>query len=97
MKIWLDDIRPAPDGFIWAHDLFELAALLETHKDQIELMSFDHDLGDGIPDGYMIIKWLAEHYLNRWPETIRVHSANPPGAKNIRCYAEFIYNRVLST
>jgi hypothetical protein len=29
MKIWLDDIRPAPDGFTLAHSANEAIALIE--------------------------------------------------------------------
>ena len=37
MKIWLDDIRPAPDGFTLAHSVNEAIALIEkAEKDGIE-------------------------------------------------------------
>ena len=29
MKIWLDDIRPAPDGFTLVHSVNEAIALIE--------------------------------------------------------------------
>ncbi len=88
MKIWLDDCRTPPQGFYWVKNLAELIELLENDKSVIEIMSFDHDLGepDEEPSGYDIIKIMAEKYLDRWPEEIRVHSANPVGAKNIRCF-----------
>lgn len=90
MKIWIDDIRSAPREFIHIKTLSELKSLLEKNADAIEIISFDHDLGDGEPDGYQIIKWLAEHHLERWPQMVKVHSANPVGSENIRQYDKFI-------
>ena len=90
MKIWLDDVRSAPEGFTHhVHSLPELKELLEVLRPDthIEAISFDHDLGENQPDGYEIVKWLAKYHLDRWPKEIAVHSANPVGAENIRQYA----------
>ena len=95
MKIWLDDLRPPPKGFFHVRTLLELQTLLASSLDVIEVMSFDHDLGDGEKDGYQIAKWFAENYLERWPLVTRVHSANPPGAANIRAFDEFVRKRLL--
>lgn len=43
MKLWLDDVRPAPEGWLWAKT-YEEAVTLFTHYDITE-MSLDHDLG----------------------------------------------------
>lgn len=100
MKVWLDDLRPAPEGFIHVHNLDEFIRLLTDKDERIEVMSFDHDLGQDESgreelSGYDIIKWLAENYLDRWPTVVRVHSANPVGAENIRCFDEFVRKRLL--
>lgn len=96
MKIWLDDVRPIPEEFTdHVRNLKEFQELLASNSEVIEIMSFDHDLGEE-EDGYQIIKWLAEYHLDRWPEKTFVHSANPPGASNIRAYDTFIRNKVLA-
>lgn len=95
MRIWLDDLRPAPDGFIHVKNLAEFRDLIASNADEIEMMSFDHDLGDGEADGYQISKWFAENHLDRWPLEIKVHSANPPGAANIRAFDAFVRSRLL--
>ena len=98
MKIWLDDIRPAPCGYIHVRNLKALRALIDSTSDPvviIEVMSLDHDLGQDEPDGYEIIKWFAENHLNRWPVSVLVHSANPPGAANIKAFDEFVRRRLL--
>src|SRR3989344_4221608 len=96
MRIWLDDFRPAPDGFIHVKNLAEFRETIMSNLETIEVMSFDYDLGNDEPTGYDIIKWFAENHLDRWPLETRVHSANPPGAANIRAYDQFIRRRVLS-
>lgn len=95
MRIWLDDCRLPPDGFIHVKNFAELQTLLAENSDTIEVMSFDHDLGDEEADGYQIAKWLAENYLERWPLEVHVHSANPPGSANIRAFDAFVRNRLL--
>jgi hypothetical protein len=79
MKLWLDDIRPCPDGYNHAWSVNEAMKLLE--KGDCTYASLDHDLGefaeDGI-DGYRLVLSIAEH--DRSPSHgVRIHSANPPG------------------
>ena len=112
MRIWLDDdpkyevggefisTRPAPPGFTHVHNLAELKQLLAERPDElIEVMSFDHDLGDGEPDGYEIIKWLVCEHAERYPDEVRVHSANGPCAANIEGHDVFVRRRhpIIST
>lgn len=35
MKIWLDDIRPAPNGYIHCHSVNEAIELIKTAKEPI--------------------------------------------------------------
>lgn len=45
MKVWLDDVRPAPDGWVLVTSYEEFARLLVNVPDgSIEEMSLDHDL-----------------------------------------------------
>jgi hypothetical protein len=79
VKLWLDDIRPCPDGYTHARSVNEAIKLLE--RGDCAYASLDHDLGDFAEDGgdgFKLVLWIAEH--DRWPsDGIRVHSANPPG------------------
>ena len=45
MKLWIDDIRPAPDGYIWCKSVNETIAIIENNSD-ISLIDIDHDAGD---------------------------------------------------
>ena len=93
MKIWLDDIREAPEGYVWVtsvNDAKELIKLTESKQkhmicdDYITLIDCDHDLGQYALDGGDAVKlldWLEETGRS-YP--IRIHSQNPVGAQNMR-------------
>jgi hypothetical protein len=85
VRVWLDDLREAPPGWVRVRTPEEAIALLETGE--VTEMSLDHDLGllDGERErtGYDVLLWLEREVAEgRWvsplPE-IRVHSANPVG------------------
>ena len=89
MRVWLDDRREAPPGWVRVRTPEEAIALLET-GDVVEI-SLDHDLGllDGDRErtGYDVLIWLEREVAEgRWiiplPE-ISVHSANPVGRKRM--------------
>lgn len=87
VKIWLDDERPAPEGWMWVKDPHQAICLLKTRGLEIEAMAFDHDLGIGLPTGYDVACVLEqEAMLGRINRHIRltVHSANPVGAGRIK-------------
>lgn len=97
MKLWLDDIRDPPDeSWEWAQSFSQMIWLLKKFG-RPEIMSFDHDLGIDQAtgtnrSGHDIIKWIAERDQNggEWyPLEVRVHSANPVGAENVRKYDEW--------
>ncbi|MFZ1291243.1 MAG: cyclic-phosphate processing receiver domain-containing protein [Melioribacteraceae bacterium] len=77
MKLFLDDIREAPDGWIRVYWPVEAIELLKTNK--VEAISLDHDLGnDSKGTGYDVILWIEEAVAtsNFVPPQIKVHSAN---------------------
>ena len=86
MKIWLDDIRPAPDGFVPVHSVNEAINVIrqaEADGVMIELISCDHDLGDFAfdgGDGIKLLDWLCERQTF-YP--INLHTANPVGRDNM--------------
>ena len=89
MKLWIDDVRPAPDGYIWAKSVNDakaniIAVEVYHKKDPVELIDIDHDAGDYSCDGGDYIKlldWLEETGRN-YP--IHIHSMNPVGVQNMR-------------
>jgi hypothetical protein len=75
MKLWLDDVRPAPRGYTLVKTLAEAKKHLETG---VESASLDHDLADG-ETGVQLLEWMKE--TGHWPRyKPRVHSGNVKGA-----------------
>lgn len=99
MKLWHDDVRPAPDGWSWARTNEQ--AMEHLRSGRVEEISLDHDLG---------LHHLTEEQINADPEllfgrgqaeetgydlvnwmvstnhvpaVITIHSWNPDGAKKM--------------
>lgn len=85
MKIYLDDTRPAPEG--WELVLWPKEAIEHLKTGAVTHLSLDHDLGnDARGTGYDVILWLEEAVVRqdfRPPAIMRVHSANPVAKKRM--------------
>ena len=89
MKLWIDDVRPAPNKTEYAHmrsvDMAMFSIILNEKRGcPYELIDIDHDAGDYVEYGGDYIKlldWLEETGRN-YP--IRIHSMNPVGRENMR-------------
>ncbi len=98
IKLWIDDVRPAPPGHVWCQSVNEAKRVIpvieyafETvhfKKNNaalaIQLIDIDHDAGDYVSDGGDYIKLLdwLEETGRSYP--IRIHSMNPVGVANMR-------------
>ncbi|WP_141617701.1 cyclic-phosphate processing receiver domain-containing protein [Myxococcus sp. AB036A] len=77
MKVYLDDERATPDGWVrvwWPEEAISLLA-----SGQVTELSLDHDLGDDTHGtGYDVLLWLEEAVATRGfvPPRVQVHSAN---------------------
>lgn len=94
MKLWIDDIRPAPNGYVWCTSV-NCAKYYIVHgvnddttphgiDRKVELIDIDHDAGDYVSDGGDYIKlldWLEETGRS-YP--IHIHSMNPVGVANMQ-------------
>ena len=85
MRVFLDDLRTPPEGWILVRWPDEAIALLETG--QVDELSLDHDLGDDERGtGYDVLLWLEEAVALRGfrpPRSIVVHSANSVGRQRM--------------
>lgn len=86
MKLWLDDLRPAPAGWTWIKTAAEAIAAIDLEA--VEEISLDHDLGDtGQPEqtGYDVALHMARRAFEgkTVPAKVRVHSANSVGGPRI--------------
>lgn len=77
MKVYLDDIRPCPDGWTLVRWPEEAIALLQTG--QVTEISLDHDLGDdNHGTGNDVVLWIEEQTALHGfvPPVMWVHSDN---------------------
>lgn len=84
MKLWIDDVREAPDGYKWIHSVDEAKYIISLYGNKIDLIDIDHDAGAFSQFGGDYIKlldWLEETNQS-YP--IKIHSMNPVGVQNMR-------------
>lgn len=79
MKIYLDDERQAPEGWILLKTPADVIDQLKTGN--VLSLSLDHDLGDdvSIGTGYDVLSWIEEQVVLHGfvPPIIDIHTANP--------------------
>lgn len=84
-KLYVDDIRPCPEGWTLARSFHEAIYILDT--EWVTEVSLDHDLGEDSfygnkeMTGRDILNWLIDRKVHNKdvPSVVRVHSANPVG------------------
>jgi hypothetical protein len=85
VKVYLDDSRDTTDGWVRVYTVEQCIALLEARI--VSHVSFDNDLGEGQPEGYLALNWLEEMVFNdpTFPvPIITVHSSNMGRAPSMR-------------
>jgi len=90
LKLYVDDERTSPDGWILAKNYDEAIAILIKEEGNIYAISLDHDLG-GIgtneKTGQDIALWLEKQVYTQGykaPRHMTSHSQNPVGKQNIK-------------
>ena len=43
IKLWVDDIRPAPEGYIWCHSVYRAIKEIQIFEDKIENALDEYD------------------------------------------------------
>ena len=90
MKLWLDDVRTAPDGWHWVNTAADAIACLAAG--QVTQASLDYDVlwsddqqenWEDRQTGYAVVAWMAANGV--WPvDGVAVHSSNVAGAERMR-------------
>ena len=87
IRIWLDDIRPAPEGYFHCHSVNEAKAKIRECERKgvvIDSIDCDHDLGDFAADGgdgIKLVDWLA---AGKRFYHVELHTMNPVGRANMQ-------------
>ena len=92
MKIWVDDLRPAPEGYIWCQCTNDALRLIVPNINDVEILHLDHDMGNTFGGDAIIILDELERKSHRnadFAEAVKkivfkLHSANPVGVANMR-------------
>ena len=87
MNVWLDDIRPMPEGFdVHVHTAKDAIKLIDTKK--VKMISLDHDLGDDklYGTGYDVALHIEAYAFSAKIPRLKwsLHTQNPVGAKKMR-------------
>lgn len=97
MRLWIDDIRPAPEGYKWVKSVDEakIHCCQFLHEQnghrvlRIEEFNLDHDSGAyqyAGRDYIELLKWLEEkQYTEGWTidSVFKIHSQNVVGRQNM--------------
>ena len=87
MKVFMDDARETPEGWVRTYNVEETKNLLSTRL--VTHLSLDNDLGslDHTTEGYNVLNWLEEVVFDDptfpIPE-MQVHSSNASRAQSMR-------------
>jgi hypothetical protein len=94
VRLWIDDFRPpTEEGWTWIKNLREAVEFYIDNINNIEVISFDHDLGlvlhldMPLPEEQTTMPLARSIELNAYngikPPRWRVHSQNPVGQQNL--------------
>lgn len=79
LKIFLDDCRTTPRGYVRTYTVEETIALIVENNGSILILSLDNDLGEGLKEGKEVMKWIEEKaFLNEIKPIpiLLIHSQN---------------------
>lgn len=97
IKLFLDDTRRPPPGWVLVRTPEDAIAQLQKH--QVVAISLDHDLGLRDPQtgrertGYDVLAWIEEQVaLTDWrpPKEINIHTSNPSARPKMKRAADSI-------
>lgn len=99
IRIWLDDVRPKPEDEFGVRWLWYTTAeaLIEDLKRyinwglgiqwELDYISLDNDLGEGLLEGYQVLDWL-ESLLIPIEFGFHIHTSNPVARERMRAIIE---------
>ncbi len=91
MKLFVDDVRPAPKGWTLAKDYWQAISMLEDNWGELEELSLDHDISSFDPldqkeyTGQDIVNWMERKcFGEEIPRfSVTIHSQNQAGAERM--------------
>lgn len=78
IRIYLDDLRQAPEGWARTYDAEETVDLIESREGEVEAVSLDHDLGENSLEGRFVaremVRMMTEGKLRNL-RLVRIHTS----------------------
>lgn len=99
IKIYLDDVRQTPEGFVRTYTVHDTIELIEKYNGYIDTISLDNDLGENMMEGYWAAEWIESKAYFKYIEPIPnllIHSSNPVNVEKMRWafkHAKEFWNR----
>lgn len=91
MKLWVDDLRPAPHGYTWVKTVDDAITMIKWYEHQFNddtiLIDLDHDAGKFVDRGGDYIKlldWLEQEGIVDTSYFFHLHTMNSVGRQNMR-------------
>lgn len=104
MKLWVDDYRPAPRGWVWAKNVTAAVRMLSSYPGDTAIVSLDHDIKDSsetfMPVAHyllLLIKYRRSIDCSYSAPIVSVHTGNDVAAEQIRALfadADIVIRRV---
>ena len=98
MKLYIDDIRPAPDDWQQARTVTDAIRFLSQFGKEVDEISIDHDISYAVevagtqrpfpsPENFSAVAYFIAAYYKETPNSkkpqIIIHTANPVGGKEL--------------
>lgn len=93
IKIYLDDLRYTPHGWLRTYTVDETIQALQDNEGNVEALSLDNDLGFMQKEGHKVAEWLEKVVMTQGypaPEILIAHTANIVA----RAKMETIFNNI---
>ena len=91
MKLWVDDVRPAPHGYTWVKTVDDAITFIKWYEHQFNddtiLIDLDHDAGkfvDRSGDYIKLLDWLEQEGIVDTGYFFHLHTMNPVGRQNMQ-------------
>ncbi len=94
IKIWLDDNREAPSGYIRTKSVETTIELLRNND--VEIVDLDNDLGTEL-EGRHVANWIEKQVINDLayqPPVIYIHTSNSAARKYMETTRQSIANQL---
>lgn len=95
MKLFVDDIRPAPEGWQQARTVTAAIRFLANYGREVDEISLDHDISYSVevagtqrpfpsPEDFTAVaQYMAVYYKENKNVSVTIHTANPVGADRL--------------